>query len=106
MPPVVAPLEKIIPKERPRVTPPKTEASMGSMAGKAYTAANRSTSTEVAVMANREDTRVCPPRNLHPRRKSGMFSTSTTVPMGMAGERWFKIMPRAVSPPKPIWLGT
>ena len=35
-----------------------------------------------------------------------MLSTSTTVPMGMAEEKWFKIMPRAVSPPKPIWLGT
>ena len=58
VPPVVAPLEKMIPRDSPRLTPPKMAASMGSIGGKVYTAEIRSTSTEVAAMAKREDTRV------------------------------------------------
>ena len=79
---------------------------MGSMGGKVYAAAIRSTRMEVAAIAKREDTRVCPPSSFQPRRNMGMFSTSTTVPMGRPGIRRFRIMPRAVIPPKPISLGT
>ena len=102
VPPVVAPLEKMIPSAAPRLTPPKMAASMGSIEGNSYRTANKSTRMEVAAMASREDTRVCPPRYFHPKRKIGILSTSTTVPMGTAGERWLRIMPRAVRPPKPI----
>ena len=84
---MVAPLEKMIPRDSPRLTPPKMAASMGSIGGKVYTAEIRSTSTEVAAMAKREDTRVWPPRNFQPRMKMGMLRIRTTVPMGTAGER-------------------
>ena len=106
MPPVVAPWSRMMPRDRPIRTPPKTLANIGSMGWNEWIAATMSTPREVAAMAKREDSNRRPPRYFQLRRNRGMFSAMTAIPIGIAGTAALMIWPRPVMPPRLIWLGT